>query len=232
LWRYQDGKVSEIWRGADGQLLLPAAISPGGQRAALVLRANGKLNLSVISADGGDFQPLSAQIDVRGSGCWSPDGKWVVTGGDDAQGTGLFKVPADGGPPARIVAGPALNPVCSPDGALIVYTGADVGGYAPLIAVHPDGSRADLPKVNVFRGGERVRFLPNGRGLVYIQGINAAQNFWLLDLATKKNRRLTTLHNNATIRAFDITPDGRNIVFDRLRESSDIVLIDLARSGR
>jgi hypothetical protein len=29
------------------------------------------------------------------------------------------------------------------------------------------------------------------------------------------------------MRTFDITPDGRQIVFDRLRENSDIVLIDL-----
>jgi hypothetical protein len=28
-------------------------------------------------------------------------------------------------------------------------------------------------------------------------------------------------------RAFDITPDGKQIVFDRVRENSDIVLIDL-----
>jgi hypothetical protein len=28
---------------------------------------------------------------------------------------------------------------------------------------------------------------------------------------------------------FDITPDGQQIVFDRLRQNSDIVLIDLAQ---
>ena len=29
--------------------------------------------------------------------------------------------------------------------------------------------------------------------------------------------------------AFDITPDGKEIVFDRLRDNSDIVLIDLPK---
>jgi MinD-like ATPase involved in chromosome partitioning or flagellar assembly len=29
------------------------------------------------------------------------------------------------------------------------------------------------------------------------------------------------------MRSFDISPDGTTIVFDRLREKSDIVLIDL-----
>jgi hypothetical protein len=31
------------------------------------------------------------------------------------------------------------------------------------------------------------------------------------------------------MRSFDITPDGKQIVFDRLRENLDIVLIDLPR---
>jgi hypothetical protein len=41
-----------------------------------------------------------------------------------------------------------------------------------------------------------------------------------------KTRELTHLNNAGTIRAFDISPDG-NIVFDRLRDNSHVVLIDL-----
>src|SRR5579872_913499 len=40
---------------------------------------------------------------------------------------------------------------------------------------------------------------------------------------------LTQLHDPTAMRAFDITPDGRHIVFDRLRENSDLVLIDLEK---
>ena len=56
-----------------------------------------------------------------------------------------------------------------------------------------------------------------------------SQDFWLLDLATKKTRPLSHLDNSATMRTFDITPDGKQIVFDRLRDNSDIVLIDLPK---
>ena len=44
-----------------------------------------------------------------------------------------------------------------------------------------------------------------------------------------KTRQLAHLTNSATMRTFDITPDGKQIVFDRLRENSDIVLIDLPK---
>jgi Tol biopolymer transport system component len=75
--------------------------------------------------------------------------------------------------------------------------------------------------------GERYRFLPNGKGLVYMQGSNLWQDFWLLDLATKKTKQLTNLAGQAAMRTFEITPDGKQIVFDRLRDNSDIILIDL-----
>jgi tricorn protease-like protein len=55
-----------------------------------------------------------------------------------------------------------------------------------------------------------------------------SQDFWLLDLDTMHSRRLTRLSNPAAMRTFDITPDGRRIIFDRSRENSDLLLIELA----
>jgi tricorn protease-like protein len=55
----------------------------------------------------------------------------------------------------------------------------------------------------------------------------AEQDFWLLDLRTMHSRRLTKLSSSAVMRTFDITPDGRRIVFDRLIGDSDILLVDL-----
>ena len=153
----------------------------------------------------------------------------IITGGNDASGPGLFRIPVDGGTQVRFLAGPALDPVWSPDGSLIVYAGPIVALNAPLLAVRPDGTPVELPAIQLRGEGERYRFLPNGKSLVYMQGHLPSQDFWLLDLATKKTRPLTHLNNGAAMRTFDVAPDGKQIVFDRLRENSDIVLIDLPK---
>jgi Tol biopolymer transport system component len=108
--------------------------------------------------------------------------------------------------------------------------GPNVGGDIPLRAVTADGDPVELPPIHVRGENARVRFLPSGEGFVYMQGGFGAQDFWLFDLATRQSRRLTELTaTTATMPTFDITPDGRQIVFDRLQQNSDIVLIDLPK---
>jgi Tol biopolymer transport system component/tRNA A-37 threonylcarbamoyl transferase component Bud32 len=227
LWSYREGQAAEIWKGSEGALQSPPAVSPNGRRVAIALRRNGKLLLHVLAADGSQIRPLAANVDVRGTASWSPDGQWIVTAGADSGGLGLFKISPDGGSPVRLTSGDALDPVWSPDGKLIVYGGTQVYTFMPLLGIRPDGTRVELPAISVRREGERARFLPDGKGLVYMLGTSMGQNFWLLDLPTMKSRQLTRLDNPAIMRTFDITPDGKQIVFDRLRENSNIVLIDL-----
>jgi Tol biopolymer transport system component/DNA-binding winged helix-turn-helix (wHTH) protein len=230
LWRYQDGQAFEIWKGAEGPLLVPPAISPDGRSAAIVLRKQGKLRLHILSADGAEFQPLTDAIDVRGGPCWSPDGKWIVIGGDDASGPGLFKIPVEGGAYIRLPAQPGLNPVWSPDGKRIVYAGRTMSRFAPLLGVRPDGRPFELPAIGVGagRGINRAhhRFTPDGRRLIYLRGLDPGEDFWSLDLTTGQSKLLARIGHGSSV-SFDITPDGKEIVFDRVRENSDIVLIDL-----
>jgi serine/threonine protein kinase len=229
LWSYRDGRALEIWNGSEGALQSPAAVSADGSSVGFALRRDGKQQMHVMAADGSQLRPLSSDVDVRGTASWSPDGKWIVVAGGDRTGLGIFKLPVDGGTAVRIATGPYLDPVWSPRGDLIVYTGPQVFTLAPLLAVRADGTPAKLPEIKVQREGERARFLPDGTGLVYMLGNTLAeQDFWLLDLGTMHSRRLTQFNSSAVMRTFDITPDSGRIVFDRLTEDSDIILIDLA----
>ncbi len=138
----------------------------------------------------------------------------------------MFKIPVDGGVPVRLVNGQAANPVWSPDGNLILYGGRFFTGQVELAAVRPDGRPVELPSVRTRPGG--YRFLPDGTGLVYQQYMPSL-DFWLFDFASHAHRQLTRLGYRGAIGTFDVTPDGKAIVFDRTLQNSDIVLIDLPR---
>ena len=123
----------------------------------------GRIQLNVMSADGTGLMRFADTLDLRGSASWSPDGNWVVTGGIDAKGPGVFKVPVGGGDPVRLAARAGFDPVWSPDGNLIVYTGDVVAASAPLLAIRPDGSPIELPAIEVRTGGHGINFCPTVR---------------------------------------------------------------------
>ena len=228
LWRRERDRSTEVWGTAQG-LAEPAAISPEGTRIAVVTRQSGKRRLRLLSADGTDPIEIAPQLEVEGSADWSPDGRWIVTGGDDGQGKGLFKIPTGGGSPVRLTKTIGRNPVWSPDGSLIAFSGPNVFTLEPILLIQPDGAQVKSPEIRTHRDGERLRFMPDGRSLVYMKAREATpwQDFWLLNLTTMKSRRLSELTDRSTMRTFDITPDGKQIVFDRERQNSAVVLIDL-----
>ena len=241
LWRFATTAV-EITKGAEGHLIETPAPAPGGNRVALVVKESGQRRLAVMNQDGQGSQILASSIDILGTPDWSPDGRWIAAGGRNAEGPGLFGIPVDGGEPRRLVSAVATDPVWSPDGDFIVYTGLFSGGTAtarqagaPLKAVRPDGTKYDLPLVSGTGGSpEDLRVSPDGyrflsqTRLVY-RPRPEELDFWLFDLVTGERRQITRLSNKGNVRGFDITPDGKQIVFDRIRQNSDIVLIDLPR---
>jgi Tol biopolymer transport system component len=229
LWVRKDGKASQVWKAEGDSLTEPAAISPDGTQLAVVVNRDRRLRLLVMTTNGTNVRTLGPSIEIQGSGAqgaldWSRDGTWIVVGGRDAQGPGLFRIPTDGSAPVRLVSGEVTNPVCSPDGTMIVYGGAVVGGRVPILGVRPNGQSVELPNVLMRLGGGH-RFAPDGT-LVYLPR-GQSLDFWSLDLVRKTTRPLTHLSDQGTLRTFDITPDGKQIVFDRSRQNSDIYLIEL-----
>jgi Tol biopolymer transport system component len=230
LWRVQGEEASEVWRGADGPIGEAPAVSRDGDQIAVAIRKNGKRQMTIMSADGSGARTLAQSLEIRGAADWSPDGASLVTEGIDAEGRGLFRVFVNGDRPVRLASGFAQNPIWSPDGALIVYAGTNVAGSQQLLGVTPDGTPVELPVAKVLVGPRQShRFMPGGRGIVFLRStIGFAQaEFWLLDLTTRATRLLARFDRQAEIRTFDVTPDGKRIVFDQWRDNSDVVLIDL-----
>ena len=245
LWSFK-ADAFEITKGAEGHLAETPAPAPDGSRVAVVVKEAGRRHLAVMNQDGQGSQTLAAAIDIQGAPDWSPDGRLIAAAGRDAGGTGLFAIPVDGGAPRRLASGPstdpdwlATDPAWSPNGDFLVYSGQFSGGTAsvrsagaPLLAVRLDGSQHDLPlAVGPTAARAALRVSPGGyrfldqTHLVFRRNPEAP-DFWLFDLVTGEQRQLTKLTNKGSLRGFDITPDGKHIVFDRTLQNSDIVLID------
>ena len=84
-----------------------------------------------------------------------------------------------------------------------------------------------LPSLVLTRGARRLAFLGGDDALVILKGDISHKEFWVVDLETGRERQLTDLGREFAIGDFDVSADGREIIFDRAREESDIVLLDL-----
>jgi len=202
------------------------AISPDGRRLCAPVRRQGRSTLVCLSADGKGARPLTESLDVRGSPSWSPDGQWIAVAAKDSVGVRVYRVPAGGGPAVRLVDSVSSNPVWAPDGKLILYSGTPRARSVPVKAVTPDGAPHTIPSISVDRVGDSYRFLADGRLVVKLGGFRR-QDFWLLDLVSGQRRQLTRLRPGNSLPRFDVSPDGKRIVFERVRENSDVALITL-----
>jgi Tol biopolymer transport system component len=229
LWKFKDGTETELWKGSDGEVVAAPAVSRDGARIAFAVRVGGRVRLHAMAADGTNARMVTETLDVHDAPSWSPDGAWIAAVASEGDAKPLFKVPADGGAPIRLAEGILRNPVWSPDNRFILHSDGRRGGaVVQLRAVTPDGKPYPLPQLpEVSDLGNRYRFMPDGKNIVMMQGVMWKQNFELVDLTSGARRRLTDLGRDYNMRSFDVSPDGKRILFDRYRDNSDIVLIDL-----
>jgi Tol biopolymer transport system component/tRNA A-37 threonylcarbamoyl transferase component Bud32 len=227
LWRVQEGMGTELWNGADGRVVAGPAIAPDGRSIAFPVQKQGMARLYVTNADGTGARRLAEELDVRGGPAWSPDGQWIAIAAIQDGEPRLYKIPVHGGTPVRLTDEYSLDPLWSPSNRFLVYSRANVGATFLVKAVTPEGAAYDLPELLLSRGSRRMDFLGGGDELVVMKG-DIFKDFWAVDLRTGRERQLTDLGPGFTIADFDVSPDGREILFDRARDESDIVLIDLA----
>jgi len=227
LWKSQAGEAVELWRGNDGGVVASPAVSPDGLKICFSIRREGRNTLYVMNADGTNALPLAPSLDVRGAASWSPDGRFIAVAANEGEGSRLYKVPVDGAQPIRLLDEYSRQPVWSPDGSFILYAEPIQGPQFAIKAVTPEKQPHPIPELSLSRGNS-YRFMPNGKQVVALLGRFPNQNFWAVDLETGQRRQLTNLKQGDSIGSFDVSPDGRQILFDRIRQNSDIVLIDLA----
>jgi Tol biopolymer transport system component len=228
IWKRANGADTELWSAGGAQIVGRPAISPDGRRIAFSVRQRLQSLLYVMQADGTNPRVVADSLELQGSPAWTPDGRSITSAANDRGVPHLFQVPADGGSATIFLRDYSIDPAWHPSGRLVVYSGPDIGTTFSVKAVTPEGVAYPLPRLTTLtRGARHLKFLSRGRGLVFLRGSIEHKDLWLTDLDTGVERQLTKLPDDFDIGDFDISPDDREVVLERVQERSDIVLLDL-----
>ena len=229
IWKLVNGTAADLWSGQGAQVFGGPAIASDGLRVAFSVRQHGQTSLYVMQADGTSARIVTNSLELQGDPAWAPDGLSIISAAEDHGVTHLFRVPLDGGSPAVFVHEYSIDPAWAPDGLFVVYSGSDVGTTFSVKAVTAEAAAHSLPSLTLTRGARHLAFLPGGRALVFLRGDIQHKDLWLIELETGAERQLTNLPPDFNIRDFDLSPDGHEVVLERVQERSDVVLMDLSR---
>lgn len=229
LWKYANGTSTQLWTGEGAHIVGAPAISSGGRLIAFSALEHGESHLYVIESNGTGPRILSRSLNLQGAPAWSPGDRSITSAVNDKGTPRLFQFPLNGRRPSPIVHTYSLDPVWSPDGRFFVYSGPDIGTTFPVEAASPDAAAHPFPALMLTRGARHILFQPGEQTVLFLRGDIRHKNLWSANLATGAERQLTTFAPDFDISDFDLSPDGRQFVLERVEERSDIVLLDLLR---
>ncbi len=103
------------------------AVSPDGESVCFPVRRRGRSTLYCATAEGTGARAVAESLDVKRRGLVVAGWQMDRDRRQDGEGSRLFKIPIDGGPPVRLVDSVSSNPVWSPNGKFILYSGDTAG---------------------------------------------------------------------------------------------------------
>jgi dipeptidyl aminopeptidase/acylaminoacyl peptidase len=172
---------------------------------------------------------------------WTPDGRFIVVDGfKDAQAdrnyrsSHLYVVDVTSGAIRQLTTRPGTwnNPVVSPDGRSVAFTGFDSAAVSyraeELWVIGLDGGGMRKLSGDLDRDPGALRWAPDGSGVYFTAGDRGTQNVWLAPLAAGRPRQTTTGSHMLSLSSLD-----RNLIAVGTRstpnEPADVVRYDLRR---
>ncbi|MGA9994367.1 MAG: protein kinase, partial [Pyrinomonadaceae bacterium] len=223
-----DGTGQRQLTAGAGRNYSPVA-SPDGRYILFHSNRSGTWQIWRMNADGSNPKQMTNNADNN----WpqvTPDSQWVLYVHQDTNGTTLWKIPIEGGTPARLTDKWSERLSISPDGKLIAcwQTTDSIPNRHLQIAVL---SSADSSVIKLFdmpttvRGGSdgAVRWTPDGQTLTYIE--DKGNGSTLMGQPLKGGDAVPLTESpDGQIYAFDWSPDGR-LIISRGIMTTDAVLI-------
>jgi Tol biopolymer transport system component len=228
IWSATHGAARELWSGARSRVVGGPTLSPDGRHIAFTAQDGDRSLLYIMDSDGSNVRALTESLPLVGNPSWARDGRSVVSAVVREGEPRLTQIFLNGDPPLTLVHEYSTDPVWSPDGQFLIYSGADVGTTFPLRAAAADGRPYPLPGTMLTRGARRIAFFRDSESIVILRGDIHHKDLWLLNVRTAEQRLLAELPADFLIGEFDISTAGNEIVFDRVQSSSELALIERA----
>lgn len=169
-----------------GGLNTSAAVSPQGDKVAMVLSRSGDPNIWICNTDGTGLRQLTHTRADDSCPCWSPDGRYICYATKMHARRRLAKIPVEGGEPEALPTAGAPDPTepdWSPDGQFIAFC-SQSGDYFNICVMRADGSGSPVVLVS----GQHPSWSPNSRTLVYNDMIHYHPVLSVLDVLTKQHK--------------------------------------------
>ncbi len=184
----RDGK--RVALSASSGINAGGAVSPNGQKMAMILSKDGKPELYVKDLRSGRLTRLTqTPMSAKSSPSWSPDGRSIVFTSSHQGQPHLYVVRDTGGAPRRLTRGGGEN--LSPDwgkNGLIVFTRRRAGKYQISVLDPKKGRVTYISPMDA--DYEDPSWAPDGLHVVASRTIRGASSLYLLDSAGKEAKAL------------------------------------------
>ncbi|HYW51076.1 MAG TPA: S9 family peptidase, partial [Gemmatimonadaceae bacterium] len=203
---------------------------------------DGYQHLFVMSADGGQARQVTTGNWNHSAARWTPDSRSLLFSGlrtPDAEGSWreseIYRADVAAGTITALTShkGPDNNPIASPDGKLIAYTGYDSTDAtwkdANIWLMNADGSNARAINVALDRAPQGVMWAPDGSGVYYNVENEGYRNLYFTSV-TGQTRAITTGKQVLSVTDVDKAGNMVGIMSSEL-QPNDVVRLNLRAPG-
>ena len=196
--------------------------SPDGKFIAFDSRVGDHSQIFVIRSVGGAPRQITTGDFDAWVPSWSRDGQWIYFTSNRVLPRQLFRIPLSGGEPVQVTARGGFLGFESEDGRELIYCKDNDGGIWKMLL--PSGPETRILATNLDWG----RWALHGNGIYFIDATPPRPVISHFDLATQRISRIATVEKTLYhgIPAFDVSPDGRTILFAQVEKETDIMLVE------
>lgn len=206
-------------------------VTPDGRYIVYVSNRTGQHNIWRMNLDGSN--PVQITGGNEGVGelapAVTPDSKWIVF---DSIGETLWKIPVEGGKPLKLTEPQSHFANVSPDGKSIAFIFWGDVNSPTTFSVVPITGGTPSRNFNIttpgFRWQQQFRWATDSRALIYVDSTPGYSNLIRLPLDNGKRTPITDFKSER-IFGFDISLDGKQVVFARGTTTSDALMLDNLR---